>query len=134
MPIYRLLYWRLKDPGFRRYRFCNGTLYPRPFRALHPGAGECQQGKRNDACTRGLAVVAVADYLGRIAKNTMSSAATTTIPTMPRIRGRFDFRAGATGVAMFGMAGWAMAGGAKAWGEGGATGPGCVAAVCPNVS
>ena len=74
-----------------------------------------------------------ADYLGRIAKNTMSSAATTTIPTMPRIRGRLDFRAGAGGATMFGMAGWAMAGGAKAWGEA-ATGAGGVAAVCPNVS
>ena len=53
-------------------------------------------------------------YLGRIAKKTISRAATRTIPTMPRISGRLDFRAGAGAVAMFGMAGWAIAGGAKA--------------------
>ena len=72
-------------------------------------------------------------YLGRIAKNTMSSAATTTIPTIPRISGRLDFLAGAGAGAIFGMAGWAIAGGAKAWGEGAATGAG-VAEVCPKVS
>jgi hypothetical protein len=35
---------------------------------------------------------------------------------------------------MFGKAGWAIAGGAKAWGESGATAPGGVAEVCPKVS
>jgi hypothetical protein len=44
-------------------------------------------------------------YFGRMAKNRMRSAATTTIPTMPRIRGRLDFLAGAGAEAMFGMAG-----------------------------
>ena len=52
---------------------------------------------------------------------------------MPRISGRLDFLTGA-GAAIFGMAGWAMAGGAKAWAEGAATGAGGVAEVCPNVS
>lgn len=75
-----------------------------------------------------------ADYLGRIAKNTMSSAATTTMATMPRISGRLDFLAGAGAGAIFGMAGWAIAGGAKAWGECAATGADGVAEVCPKVS
>ena len=74
------------------------------------------------------------DYLGRIAKNTMSKAATTMIPTIPRINGRLDFLGGAGAGAMFGMAGWAIAGGAKACGEGVARGAGGVAEVCPKVS
>ena len=64
----------------------------------------------------------------------MSNAATTMSPTIPRISGRLDFL-GVTGAgAMFGKADWAIAGGAKAWGEGGATAPGGVAEVCPKVS
>ena len=73
------------------------------------------------------------NYLGRIAKNTISSAATNTIPTMPRIKGKLDFLAGGAAV-IFGMAGCAMAGGAKAWGGGEANGADGVAEVCPNVS
>lgn len=47
--------------------------------------------------------------------------------------GRLDFLAGAGAGAIFGMAGWAIAGGAKAWGEGEDAGAG-VAEVCPKVS
>jgi hypothetical protein len=53
---------------------------------------------------------------------------------MPRISGKFDFLAGAGAGAIFGMAGWAIAGGAKAWGEGAASGVEGVAEFCPNVS
>jgi hypothetical protein len=74
------------------------------------------------------------DYFGRSAKNRISSAATTMSPTIPRISGRLDFLGGAGAGAMFGKAGWAIAGGAKAWGESGATAPGGVAEVCPKVS
>jgi hypothetical protein len=53
---------------------------------------------------------------------------------MPRISGKLDFLAAAGAAAMFGMAGWAIAGGAKAWGEGAAGGAEGVAEFCPNVS
>jgi hypothetical protein len=45
-----------------------------------------------------------------------------------------DFLGGAAAGVMFGMAGWAIAGGAKACGEGAARGVGGVAEVCPKVS
>lgn len=64
----------------------------------------------------------------------MSNAATTMIPTIPRINTRLDFLGGAGAGAIFGMAGWAIAGGAKAWGEGAAVGAGGVPEVCPKVS
>ena len=80
------------------------------------------------------AVSFIPRYLGRIAKNTISSPTTKRTPTMPRINGRLDFLSGAVADAIFGIAGWAIAGGAKAWGEGAAAGAGGAAEVCPNVS